>query len=288
MTRRNNLDRVGEVHDRQSDPPPMNNNSEGFNPLSFVAPTEFVELPSKGAFYPEGHPLHQKETIEIRYMTAKDEDILSSRTLLKKGIAIERFMQNIVVDKKINVKDMLVGDRNAIIIAARVSGYGAAYETQIACPQCGAQARQNFDLSKKTVIESVFDIEGLDLTNNEDGTFTTTMPYSKFKICFKLLTGEDEVFMTQSATNKRKKKVSETILTDQYRRMIHSIEGHTGRDIIGKYIDNMPTLDSRHLKACYKAASPDIKIIEDFECSSCGYEQELEVPFGADFFWPDR
>jgi len=82
--------------------------------------------------------------------------------------------------------------------------------------------------------------------------------------------------------------MTETMLTDQYKRMIVSIEGHSGNDIIKKYVDNMPTLDSRHLKACYRTVCPDVKITKDFECSSCGHEQELEVPFGADFFWPDR
>lgn len=82
--------------------------------------------------------------------------------------------------------------------------------------------------------------------------------------------------------------MNETTLTDQFKIMIVSIEGHSDKSIIGKYVDNMPTLDSRHLKACYKVASPDVKITNNFECGSCGYSQEMEVPFNTDFFWPDR
>ena len=88
-----------------------------------MTPTEFVELPSAGIGYADTHPLHQQDTVEIRFMTAKDEDILSSQTLLKKGIAIDRFVDNILVNKTINSSNLLIGDKNAILIAARVSGY---------------------------------------------------------------------------------------------------------------------------------------------------------------------
>ena len=103
MSKRNNLDRSGAK--TQADPPPPTESA--LSPLHFVAPTEFVELPSRGQGYPENHPLYGKETIEVRFMTAKDEDILSSRTLLKKGLAVERFLDNILVEKNILKKQTL-------------------------------------------------------------------------------------------------------------------------------------------------------------------------------------
>ena len=90
--------------------------------LDFSTPTELVDLPSKGRFYPEGHPLHNAETIEIKFMTAKDEDIITSRTLLKKGIVIDRLLQSVIVNKSINVQDLLIGDKNAIVVATRITG----------------------------------------------------------------------------------------------------------------------------------------------------------------------
>ena len=93
--------------------------------LSYVAPTEHVELPSEGRYYPPGHPLYKQDTVEIRYMTARDEDILSSQALLRKGLAIDRFLQNVIVDKSINIEDLLIGDKNTVLIAARVTGYGS-------------------------------------------------------------------------------------------------------------------------------------------------------------------
>ena len=99
--------------------------------FSFSTPTEFVDLPTGGKYYPEDHPRHGKDQDEIRFMTAKDEDILSSRTLLKKGLAVDRFLQNIIVNKSIRVEDLFIGDKNAVLVAARVTGFGATYATRI-------------------------------------------------------------------------------------------------------------------------------------------------------------
>ena len=282
---RNDINRVGAPSANAEPPVTQVQGESTFDPLSFVAPTEFVELPSKGLCYPEGHPLHGEETIEIKFMTAKEEDILSSRALLKKGIAIERFLQSVIVNSRIKSKDLLVGDRNAILIAARVSGYGNLYETQINCPACSEKNHFSFDLNEKTIKETKASDEVIALGN---GTFQITMPFSKFKINFRMLTGEDENQLAAASITKKKTKKIDSVLTEQYKRMIVAIEGHTDRAIISKYADSMPTQDSRHLRKCYKEATPDVDIKKQFECHSCGHEQEVEVPFGADFFWPDR
>ncbi len=114
-------------------------------------PTEFVELPSQGKYYPARHPLHNKESVKVRQMTAKEEDILTSRTLLKKGIALDRLLTNIIVDKSIDPQALLVGDRNAIIISTRVSGYGSEYSTKVSCPSCGTAQPYVFDLHEAVI-----------------------------------------------------------------------------------------------------------------------------------------
>ena len=280
---RNNTERMGAVPQAEA-PSPTTNNQD---PMHFVAPTEFVDLPSKGLGYGDNHPMRGKDTIEIRFMTAKDEDILTSKTLLKKGLALERFLDNIIVDKNIKASSLLVGDRNAIIIAARISGYGPQYTTKVTCPACTETSDCNFDLNKVVVNYSEVD-EKLGLSQDEKGNFAVTMPLSKFEVSFRLLTGKDELYLSQLSTNKAKGKMLESGLTDQYKRMIVSVQGHENQQIIDKFVDNMPTRDSRFLRTCYKAANPDIKVIDDYSCNACGFEQELEVPFGADFFWPDR
>ena len=104
--------------------------------LAYVVPTEFVELPSRGEHYPEDHPFQNKEVVEIRHMTAKDEDILTSRSLLKKGLAIDRLIQSILVDKTVDTDSLLIGDKNAILVQTRIHAYGPTYDTRVLCPAC--------------------------------------------------------------------------------------------------------------------------------------------------------
>jgi len=282
---RNNIDRVGAA---PADAPIQQQAEKSrFDPLSFVAPTEIVDLPSRGIGYPANHPLHNKDTIEIRYMTAKDEDILTSQSLIKKGIVLERFLQNIMINKNIDPETLFVGDRNAILIASRVSGYGRDYEARVACPACGENGKFTFDLLDQKVHESEASEQfGVSIAGN--GEFETTMPFSKFKIKFRLLTGKDETWLAKMQQNNKKHKLQDTMMTDQMKRIIVSIEGHTDSDIINRYVDAMPTLDSTHLRTCYKLANPDVKVTNEYTCPSCGHQEGMEVPFGADFFWPQR
>lgn len=276
---RNDPERTG-AHD-SADAPSASN-------LQFVAPTEFVELPSKGLAYPETHPLHNKDVIEIRFMTAKDEDILSSQTLLKKGIAVERFMQNIIIDSNIKTSSLLVGDRNAIIIAARRSGYGSDYETKVTCPACGEQDLCSFDLASPEIRETNIDNESFNISPTNGGTFIVKAPLTGFNIELRLLTGKEEMELTAKMRSRQKKKLADAIVSDQLRMMIVSVEGHKDRQVINSYVNTVTTQDSRYLRLALKAITPDVKVAENFECPSCGNTQELEVPFGADFFWPDR
>ena len=139
---RNNEERFGAHGDAGSDPV-----AAMPNPLDFVSPTEHVELPSRGRGYPQGHPLHNQETIEIKYMTAKEEDILSSQSLIRKGLAIDRMLQSVLINKDVQVKDLLIGDKNALTVAARVTGYGADYVTTVTCPACSTEQEFDFDLT---------------------------------------------------------------------------------------------------------------------------------------------
>ena len=270
-----------------AEPPPqvMAQQAKG-DSLNFVVPTEFVELPSKGKFYPEDHPLHMQENIEIRYMTAKDEDILTSKTLLKQGLALERFVNNIMVDKRIKVNSLLIGDKNAIIVAARISGYGEKYQTRIACPACLSNVEYEFDLSNYSVSEGfVSDEDGVFATENN--TLVIRLPASKVEVEVKQLTGVDEKELLSTKKSKRMSAESMTI-TKQLKNMIVSINGNDSQMTIKRFVDTMPARDSRYLRKIYKKASPNIDLTQHFECPECGHEQPLEVPFTADFFWPDR
>jgi len=255
------------------------------SPLEFVTPTDFVELPSQGKGYPDGHPLKNKDVIEIKYMTAKEEDILTSQSLLKKNLALERFLESVIVDKNISPKAMLVGDRNAVLIAARSSGYGNLYETQVACPACGEKSPQVFDLNKPTIWHG--DTSNENIVATGAGTYMIKVPASGFDVEVKLLTGKDENNITHRQNVEKRNKMPEKNMSIQYRSMIVSVEGHSDHRVIDHFMRHAPAKDMRALRNAYKVISPDIKIMKHFECPSCDHVQELEVPFGADFFWPD-
>ena len=282
---RNNEERFGAHGDAGSDPV-----AAMPNPLDFVSPTEHVELPSEGRGYPEGHPLQNKETIEIKYMTAKEEDILSSRSLLKKGLAIERLIDSIICNRNLSAKDILIGDRNAILIAARRSAYGNIYSTKVTCPNCATVSEYEFDLNNAKIY-SGGDIEQIsekDIQLTPEGFYTVTLPMTKFVVVFKLLKGEDEVQMIQKIQKKSKKNAPEKNVSQQLESLIVSVNGYKQNQVISHAATMLPAKDAIYLRDAYKIVTPDIKITEDFTCPSCDFEKELEVPFGADFFWPDR
>ena len=257
-------------------------------PFSFVVPSEFVELPSKGRFYPENHPLHKQEVVEIKHMTAKEEDILTSRALLKKGVAIDRAMQSIIKDSRLNVNTMLTGDRNAVLIAARISGYGSEYITQVTCPACNNQQRETFDLSALNAYDGGEVDLTSEITDHHNGTFTTVLPASNLEVTFRLLTGVDERNLITQLEGARKRKQQENTVTRQLKMMIVAVNGIEERDTINNVVDQLPSRDSRHLRTFYKVATPNVDMSQDFECEACDYEDTLEVPLTADFFWPDR
>ena len=257
------------------------------SPLSFVTPTEFVELPSQGRFYGPSHPLHGEDTVEIRFMTARDEDILTSQTLLKKGVAIEKFLSNIIVNKAIQPNRLLVGDRNAILVAARITGYGETYETNVTCPACNTKSTFPFDL-KTTKVYHGDDYEDYNITESDDGTFFVDLPLTKVQAQVRILNGADEAEITQMVDRNRRRSSIEGSLTAQFSKSIVSLNGDTDKSTIQQFIEMMPAYDSRYLRGAYRCVTPNIDLSQDFRCDNCGHEQEMGVPFTADFFWPNR
>jgi len=286
---RNNKDRTGATQQSNADAAvsTVENEKPTKSPLEFVTPTDIVELPSKGRGYPESHPLYKKEVLEIKYMTAKEEDILTSRALIKKNLALERLLSNLILDKTLDPKSLLTGDRNAIIVAARISGFGPVYETKASCPSCGESSQQNFNLEKPKIWAGEIPAIG-NIRETKNGTYIVTVPVSKFDIELKLMTGVNEHNITKMIEKAKKFNLPEVTMTSQYHQMIVSVDGHTEQKVIEYFINNAPSRDTRFLRTIYKSLNPDIKIVKDFTCPSCQHEQELEVSFGTDFFWPDR
>lgn len=278
-----NQDRLGGVQQRDANPPAPAMGEGGF---SFVVPTEFVELPSEGQYYPEGHPLCGETSIEIKQMTAKEEDMLTSKTLIKKGVAIDRVIGSLIINKAIDPDSLLVGDRNAIIVATRVSAYGSEYTTKVGCPSCGASQDYSFDLNSAKVYHGE-DSDTVGVTDNGNGTFDVELPRTKAVVTFKTLTGRDEkVFFSGTEHDKRQKV--DRMITRQLSSMILAVNGDSSAEATNYMVNNIPSADSRHLRLAYRLTSPNIDLTQHFECDECSHEQDMEVPLNADFFWPDR
>ena len=296
MSVRNNEDRlgappaeapVGALHEGETNPEQKN---VGLG-LNFAVPTEVVDLPSQGRFYPPEHPLHGQDTIEIKHMTAKEEEILTSRSLLKKGVAIDRLIQNVIVNKNIKVGQLLIGDKNAILVYTRMLAYGHEYKTRVTCPTCDESDDFEFSLLQHEIVFPT--TEGNEEYKvNDDGTFDILLPKTQVTAQVRLMNGDDEsYFSKQLEINKRKQKklgnfAPNTALTDQMKTFIVSLNGIVDKLQITTFVNNMPATDSRYLRTVYNKLTPDIDLTQQFECSSCGHEQDMEVPFTSDFFWP--
>jgi len=280
MSYRNNEDRVA-APPSDNPTPHMAVQESGF---SFATPTEFVELPSGGTFYPEGHPLHNEGTVEIKYMTAKDEDILTSPSLLKKGLAVDRLVKNILVDKNIDPGSLLVGDKNAILIAARITGYGESYAASVTCPVCAMTGIHEFDLSQMRTYVPDFDELGVSPTGN--GEYSLQLPKCGVEVTFRALTGRDEKNLLMIGERKKKQNLPETTLTDQFRATIAAVNGNREQNYINQFIDVMPAMDSRLLRSTYAKTIPNVNMGQTYTCESCGSEEEVTMPFTAEFFWP--
>ncbi len=247
--------------------------------LTFEVPTEFVELPSRGKFYPADHPLHNQKTIEVKLMTTKEEDILASSALIKAGVVLERLMESIIV-QDIDPKTLFVGDRNAIMIAARISAYGSAYKTQVECNKCGTVDDFTFDLKKLNFSDLCFDekkMKELSVSWNKDlNLFEFMLPKAQVLVGVKIPTGEEE----------NTEEVKNNIVTESLKTLLYSVNGNTDPTYISSFVDNMLAWDSRELRKVIPLVMPNVDLKQEYFCEACFNRDIREVPLSAEFFWP--
>lgn len=261
--------------------------------LEFINPTELVDLPSKGKFYPEGHPLKNKEYVEIKQMTAREEDILTNKSLIKKGIVVDRLIESLLVDKKISVTSLYVGDKNAIMVAARIAAYGSSYEVSVNCTECGGKNLLPIDLTKITSFNAQTILKENAVNNFvnseqlQNGNILIQLPKTGWVVECKLMDGMDERRILDILESKKKFDVNpELSITEQLKLIIVSIDTVRDRNVVFSAIDSMPAFDAKHLRKVYQKMIPNVRIEEKYACSSCSEEQEVEVPFTQEFFWP--
>ena len=240
----------------------------------FKFPTEVVDLPSKGHFYVEGHPL-SKGKVEVKYMPAKEEDILTSQHVIKQGTVIDVLLQSLIVDKTINIQDLLIGDKNAIMVAARVLGYGKDYQFEYDGEE------QTVDLSKLEPVD--IDFKKFTKGVNE---FSYELPNSKRTVTFKLLTARDEknIEVDLKALKKISKEKSSE-LTTRLKRVLLSVDGNNDKTHVNNFVDNeFLSRDSLAFRKHLSSMTPDIDMSTYIDVD--GEEIEVTIPVTLRFFWP--
>jgi hypothetical protein len=247
-------------------------------------PTEIIPLPSKGLLYSEDHPL-ANGSIEMKYMTAREEDILTSQNLIKQGVVLDKLFESLIITP-INYGDLFVGDKNAIMVAARVLGYGKDYVVEIDDPfSPGTKQKVTIDLTQiehKEVDYSLFD--------HRKNEFDFKLPQSKRVVTFRLMTHELEKQIQTEIKSMNKTQVRTGIdreLTTRLKNIIVAIDGESGRATVNNFVDNeLFALDSRALRTHMKEISPDLDMTFTFVSDTTGEVKEMEIPMGVSFFWP--
>lgn len=245
-------------------------------------PTEVLSLPSNGLLYPEDSPL-RSGTIDVKYMTAKEEDILTSSNLITQGVVLDKLLESVIADKKIKLNDLLIGDKNALLLGTRILGYGKDYKCTVTDPDTNEEVEQIVDLTtlrQKDIDEKLYENGNL---------FSFELPNSKRVIEFRLLTHKDEVEIETMLKDYEKVEkltgVSQE-LTTRLKHQIQSVDGDKTQKTIDNFVDNeFLALDTRSFRKYVNSISPDVEMSFEYT-SQQGNQHTIDIPLGVEFFWP--
>ncbi len=248
----------------------------------FQVPTTEVELPSQGFLYATG-----QKKVKIKYLTASEDDILFSPELIKAGKSLDTLLQKAVIDKNINPDDMLIGDRNAVLLALRMTGLGNEFTAApTVCPNCEESFEPKIDLSTLA-------LKKLETTPDADGFFDYVLPTINKRIKFRFLTGKDEARLAKFSTMGKKSlgqksgvQVVNKIMTERYLLQIMEVEGKTDKLLISKLIEVMPMKDSTAFREYVKLLEPNINTNCEVECTNCSHRFEEQIILDYRLFYP--
>ena len=248
----------------------------------FKFPTEIVELPSKGLIYPKDNPLSSGK-IEMKYMTAKEEDILTNTNYIQKGIVLDKLIESLIISK-VNYNDIITGDKNALLIASRVLGYGKDYAFRAVNPTTNKV--EDFEIDLTTLEDKNLDPK--DLKEQGINEFEFTLPYSKTSLTFKLLTHGDEKSITRELEGLKKiKKDIVPEATTRLKYVITSVDNDREKKTIREFVDTQfLARDARELRNYIKKIQPSVDLSYDYE-DQRGNITKIDIPVGIKFFWPD-
>lgn len=250
--------------------------------FGWEVPVESVPLPSKGVIYNPDSLLYNTETLQIKAMTAKEEDILTSQAFIKENTVVEKLIQSCLIEKSIDVNELITGDRNALMVSIRITGYGSDYKVTHMCENCSSTNTIDVDLSQLSIrrLSEKPVQEGLNL-------FEFKLPVTGKVVQYKFLNGHNQKEI--AVIEKRLKNsgiIQNNNVTSFLENTIVSIDGVTDKNKIKHFINNMPALDSRKLRTHIKKAEPGIDMTWKYSCKNCGHGNDMQLPITSEFFWP--
>jgi len=248
----------------------------------YTVPTMLVDLPSRGLLYPEGHPLRDKEAIEIKYMTTKEEDILLNQSYIQSGVVLDKMLESVLVDKRIKTEDILNCDKSAIQVACRANAYGEQYEFTYTCSSCETKNEATINLLELKHYEVDFE------TIRQNNGIFITLPSTKAVVKAKILTGGDDQEIQKRIKQKQKHNLPEELLIERYRQIFVSVNGNEDPLFIANFVKNMPLRDSKFFMKEYSKFLPGVDFTYEGECQKCGTVNKGGVPLGLGFFYPNE
>lgn len=253
----------------------MENQVQKAEKPKFQIPTEQVDLPSKGKLYPSDHPLASGK-IEMKYMTAKEEDILTNQNFIEKGVVIDKLLQSLIVSD-FNYNDLLIGDKNAIMVAARILSYGKDYDIQY--------NGKDITVDLTEIKDKELDFDSLEQGQRE---FTFALPKSGNEVTFKLLThGDDKNIDREIAGLKKINRESSATLSTRMKYIITSVNGDRELSTVRQFVDQgLLAQDARALREEYARVQPDVEF-KVYHVDEDGVGEDIDVPVTINFFWPD-
>ena len=256
-----------------------NNNNSNYNPYieSISQPQmnqafDVIPLPSGGKFYPG-----RKKSIKVAYLTTADENILTSPNLVESGQFIEILINRKLLEPGLRYKDLLPGDRNAIMIWLRATGYGEMYPV-LMTDKNGEEFETEINLSDLKTINLTVDPEA-------DGLYTFELPLSKHIVRFKLLTCGDIDELERIIENIPDGVVNEeqTMILEK---QIVEVDGNRDRAYIKSFVNGMRILDAQKLREYVSKIKCDIDLSISVRTPG-GESINTFLPFTPRFFWPN-
>lgn len=248
---------------------------------AYAPPVTSVKLPSRGLIYDPSSPLYLCESLDIKGVTAKEENILASAALIRNGTVLTTLMKACLTNRLVDPDQMLIGDKNAVLIAIRVSAYGPKYPAAVTCPECKEESEVEFDVSRVNL--HTLEAEPVDGPGNN--RFTFELPTSKRRVTFRLMDVGMAAKLQRDTEAVLKKTGEDKAVTMRLLSQIVSIQGVEPKDL-PRAIDSMAAYDSRSLRLHMDSIAPDVDMAQEFTCKSCGKASEVEIPLGPSFFWP--